>query len=195
MAAPTDARITRILDAAADGDSNVAAELLPLVYEELRRLAHAQMARERPGQTLQPTALVHEAYLCLVGGDERRWGNRAHFFAAAARAMRQILVNRSHRRRAAKHGGDRVRVDLDQVELAGRQESADRIVALDEALDRLEQIDPRKARIVSLRYFAGLTIEQTAKAVDLSPATVKREWQFARTWLYRGMTIDDEPKA
>ncbi|MCA9158254.1 MAG: sigma-70 family RNA polymerase sigma factor [Planctomycetales bacterium] len=168
-----------------DIDSDVAAEqLLPLVYEELKRLAGSQMAKERPGQTLQPTALVHEAYMRLVANPDMRWDSRGHFFAAAARSMRQILINRANRKKAEKHGGDRVREQFDDG-ICMAEPEPERMLALDEALKQLEEIDPRKGKIVNLRYFAGLTIEETAQALDLSPATVKRDWQFARTWLHR----------
>lgn len=188
MAAPQPGKVTQILQAAEAGDPQAAAELLPLVYDELRRLAHGYMARETPGQTLQPTALVHEAYVRLVGRDDISWESRGHFFAAAARAMRQTLVNRAKRHRAAKHGGDRRRVSLDEAELVDDRWTADQIEALDEALERLEQLDPRKAKVVMLRFFAGLTIEETAQALGISPTTVKDDWQFARTWLYKEMT-------
>jgi RNA polymerase sigma factor (TIGR02999 family) len=176
--------ITRLLQE--NDRSGSSDELLPIVYEELRKLAAAQMAQEMPGQTLQPTALVHEAYLRLVGDEELQWQNRGHFFAAAARSMRQILINRAVRKRAVKHGGGRQRLELEEA-LVAKDPQPDRILALDEALQRLEQLDERKGKIVMLRYFAGLSIDETAKALEISPATVKREWQFARTWLHREM--------
>jgi RNA polymerase sigma factor (TIGR02999 family) len=176
--------ITRLLQE--NDRSGSSDELLPIVYEELRKLAAAQMAQEMPGQTLQPTALVHEAYLRLVGDEELQWQNRGHFFAAAARSMRQILINRAVRKRAVKHGGGRQRLELEES-LVAKDPQPDRILALDEALQRLEQLDERKGKIVMLRYFAGLSIDETAKALEISPATVKREWQFARTWLHREM--------
>ena len=176
--------VTKILQ---DDDGEIASEeLLPIVYQELRRLAAAQMAQETPGQTLQPTALVHEAYMRLVGDEDIRWQNRGHFFAAAARSMRQILINRANQKKAVKHGGGKKRVELEGALLADDPES-DRILALDEALNRLEEIDQRKAQIVMMRFFAGLSIDETAKALEISPATVKREWQFARTWLHKEM--------
>jgi RNA polymerase sigma factor (TIGR02999 family) len=168
-------------------DPSATDELLPLVYEELRRLAQEQLARELPGQTLQPTALVHEAYLRLVADPDLHWDSRSHFYAAAARSMRQILINRAVRRKAMKHGGGRKRCELDDV-FSGREPEPDRLLALDASLRRLEELDPRKGRIVMLRYFASLSVEETAKAMDISPATVKRDWQFARTWLHREMT-------
>ncbi|MCP4247421.1 MAG: sigma-70 family RNA polymerase sigma factor [bacterium] len=183
-------QVTQILQSAGRKDPGAANELLPLVYEELRRLAQKQMAHEPPGQTIQATALVHEAYLRLVGSQNLGWDSRAHFFAAAARAMRRILVDRARRRQAVKHGGDRRRVDLEPAEVACDDSTfigAEQLVALDEALDGLERVDARKARIVMLRYFAGLTIRETAKALDLSGTTVKDEWQFARAWLYSEM--------
>ncbi|MEM6471856.1 MAG: sigma-70 family RNA polymerase sigma factor [Planctomycetota bacterium] len=183
-------RITQLLfEAETNADSVLTEELLPLVYDELKRLAGQQMAQEKPGQTLQPTALVHEAYLRLVGNPELRWESRGHFFAAAARSMRQILINRANRKKAIKHGGDRKRVELDDVVCLDEPEP-ERMIALDSVLKKLEEIDPRKGEIVNLRYFAGLTIEETASALGMSPATVKRDWQFARTWLHREMGRD-----
>jgi RNA polymerase sigma factor (TIGR02999 family) len=173
------------------GDQNaVTDELLPLVYAELRNLAAAQMAQETTQQTLQPTAPVHEAYILLVGDRDVPWENRGHFFAAAARSMRQILINRAKQKNAEKHGGKLVRRELDDAFFA-EEPPPQRLLALDAALEKLEKIDPRKGRIVMLRYFAGLSIEDTATAMSLSPATVKRDWQFARTWLQREMTNDD----
>lgn len=171
----------------ADSSRPISDELLPLVYEELRKLATAQMAQERPGQTLQPTALVHEAYMRLVGATDLQWDSRAHFFGAAARSMRQILINRANSKKAEKHGGKVARQEFNEGFLAAEPEP-ERMLALDVALEKLEKIDPRKSEIVMLRYFAGLSIEDTAKALDISPATVKREWQFARTWLHREMS-------
>jgi RNA polymerase sigma factor (TIGR02999 family) len=160
------------------------ADLLPKVYDELRRLAKARLAREPAGLTLQPTALVHEAYLRLAGsGTDKRWDKRGHFFAAAAIAMRRILVERARHYRRIKHGGEQQRVELDN-EAPGLAPALPDVLAIDQALTRLEQIDPQKARVVLLRYFAGLTIEETADAMDLSPATVKNEWAFARAWLH-----------
>jgi len=190
VAGSSNEQVTQILQSVGREDPGAANRLLPLVYEELRRLAQKQMANEPPGQTIQATALVHEAYLRLVGAPELRWESRAHFFAAAARAMRRILVDRARRRQAVKHGGDRRRVGLEPVEVACEDSAfggADQLVALDEALDELEGVDARKARIVMLRYFAGLTIQETAKALNLSRTTVKDEWQFARAWLYSKM--------
>jgi RNA polymerase sigma factor (TIGR02999 family) len=173
----------------ADGNRDgpgTSGELLPEVYDELRKLARARLARERrPNQTLQPTALVHEAYLRVAGDrDEQPWDRRGHFFAAAALAMRRILVERARHYQRIKHGSGAERVELDSSIMRVDPALTD-LVAVDEALTRLEQTDPRKAQVVSLRYFAGLSIEETAGALDLSPATVKNEWTFARAWLYR----------
>jgi RNA polymerase sigma factor (TIGR02999 family) len=165
-------------------ESGTSAELLPQVYDELRRLARARLAREPAGLTLQPTALVHEAYLRLTkSGADQRWDRRGHFFGAAAIAMRRILVERARHYRRVRHGGEQQRVELDQDAPAPAAELAD-VLAIDQALTRLEAIDAAKARVVLLRYFAGLTIEETAAAMDLSPATVKNEWAFARAWLH-----------
>jgi RNA polymerase sigma-70 factor, ECF subfamily len=158
--------------------------LLPLVYQELRRLAAAYIRRERPGYTLQPTALVNEAYLRLLKDDPARWQNRAHFCAIAAHSMRQILIERARARDAQKRGGARARVTLDEALVAGGERSID-LVALDEALTRLADIDPEQARLVELRFFGGLTVEETAEAMHISPATVKRHWTVARAWLAR----------
>ena len=159
--------------------------LLPVVYEELRRLAAAYLRRERPGQTLQPTALVHEAYLRLMKDRPDRWQNRAHFCAIAAHSMRQILIERARARGAQKRGGAQPRVTLDEGLVAGQPSSTVDLVALDQALERLEAVDPEQARLVELRFFGGLTIEETAEAMNISPATVKRHWTVARAWLAR----------
>jgi len=156
--------------------------LLPLVYKELRRLAAGYLRREKPGQTLQPTALVHEAYMRLMKDRPDRWQNRAHFCAIAAHSMRQILIERARARGAAKRGGVRHRVTLDDALAAGEDRSID-LLALDEALERLAAIDPEQARLVELRFFGGLTVEETAEAMDISPATVKRHWTIAKAWL------------
>jgi RNA polymerase sigma-70 factor (ECF subfamily) len=158
--------------------------LLPLVYQELRRLAASYIRRERPGQTLQPTALVHEAYLRLMKDKPGRWQNRAHFCAIAAHSMRQILIERARARGAQKRGGARHRVTLDDALVAGGERSID-LVALDEALERLAAFDPEQARLVELRFFGGLTVEETADAMKISPATVKRHWTVACAWLAR----------
>ena len=174
------------------GDDRQVDALLPVVYEELRRLAAAYLRRERPGQTLQPTALVHEAYLRLMKDRPDRWQNRAHFCAIAAHSMRQILIERARARGAQKRGGAQPRVTLDESQVAGQSASFD-LVALDEALERLEKIDPEQARLVELRFFGGLTIEETAEAMNISPATVKRHWMVARAWLARELASEPPP--
>ena len=180
--------VTRILSAIEQGDPHAAEQLLPILYDELRQLAAAKLAQEGPGQTLEPTALVHEAYLRLVGpGEERHWDNCGHFFAAAAEAMRRILVENARRKRSAKHGGGRVRHDVDEVQAAA-PEPAEDLVALDEALDRLAAQDPLKAELIKLRHFAGLTIEQAAQALGISMTTANRYWAYARAWLHQEIT-------
>jgi RNA polymerase sigma factor (TIGR02999 family) len=175
--------VTHILSAIEKGDRQAAGELLPLVYTELRRLARHRLAQEKPGQTLQATALVHEAYLRLVDGEViQRWDSRGHFFAAAAEAMRRILVESARRRRAEKHGGRLARQDFDEVDIAAPAPSED-ILALDEALAKLEASDPVKAQLVKLRYFAGLSEEDAARALGVSRATVQRHWRYAKAWL------------
>jgi RNA polymerase sigma factor (TIGR02999 family) len=180
--------VTQILSAIEQGDAHAADQLLPLVHDELRRMAAQQLAQEQPGQTLQPTALVHEAYLRLVAGGEASaprepsWEGRGHFFAAAAEAMRRILVDRARRRKRRKHGGDRRRVDLEAHDLSV-EPPADEILALDEALTRLAQEDPEAARVVQFHFFAGLSIEQSAEALGVSRATAYRQWAYARAWL------------
>jgi RNA polymerase sigma factor (TIGR02999 family) len=185
--------VTGLLDAAAAGNPKAAADLLPLVYGELRRLAADCLAREKPGQTLQATALVHEAYLRLVGADPApAWSGRGHFFGAAARAMRQILVDAARRKGADKRGGGRGRLSLDAAAAVATPEGppADDLLALDEALSRLAVEDPLKARLVELRYFAGLSVEDAAAALGISPATAKRHWVYARVWLYDELNRD-----
>jgi RNA polymerase sigma factor (TIGR02999 family) len=175
--------VTRILDAAAGGDQQAAAQLLPLVYAELRRLAEIWLAREAAGNTLQPTALVHEAYLRLVGtADERCWNSRGHFFGAASQAMRRILVESARRKSRVKHGGGLERVDLDATDVPVRT-PPEEILALDEALTRLAAEDPDAARIVELHFFAGLSIEEAAEALGVSRATAYRQWTYAKGWL------------
>jgi RNA polymerase sigma factor (TIGR02999 family) len=177
--------VTSLLDAAAAGDSAAADQLLPLVYEELRRLAADRMAQESTGQTLQATALVHEAYLRLVGADPNRpWNSRGHFFAAAAEAMRRILIERARRQATLKHGGAGRRVALDLAEPA-TFEPSDELLALNEALEKLATIDPTKAALVTMRYFAGLTMEEAAAALGMSLATANRAWRYARAWLHQ----------
>jgi RNA polymerase sigma factor (TIGR02999 family) len=165
-------------------DPQPASELLPLVYEELRKLAAHKMAGETPGQTLQATALVHEAWLRLGGDRQPAWQNQAHFFAAAAEAMRRILVDRARRRKSLRRGGGAERVDLDFIEVA-EPVNDDELLAVHEALDRLAAHDPEKAELVKLRFFAGLTFQEAALALALTPTTAKRHWAYARAWLYR----------
>jgi RNA polymerase sigma factor (TIGR02999 family) len=181
---------TRILSAIEQGDPQASEQLLPLVYEELRKLAAQRLAREAPGQTLQATALVHEAYLRLVGtGSEQRWDSRGHFFAAAAEAMRRILVEHVRHKRTLKQGGGRVRQEFDEGQLAA-SEPAEDLLALDEALKKLASRDPVKAKLVMLRYFAGMTIEEAATALAISNTTAKRYWTYARAWLNHEMVGD-----
>jgi RNA polymerase sigma factor (TIGR02999 family) len=177
--------VTEILSALADGDEAAAKELLPLVYDELRKLARARMAAE-PAQTLQPTALVHEAYLRLVGkdGSGKQWQGRGHFFGAAALAMRRIMVERARARGQLKRGGNRKRVGLEDRPVAA-EEGGEDVLSLDRALDKLAKEEPRQAQIVMLRYFVGLTNEQTAAALGLSEGMIRKEWTVARAWLYR----------
>jgi len=179
--------VTQILTAIEQGDTKAADKLLPLVYEELRRLAAHKMSHEPPGQTLQATALVHEAYIRLVGSEARNWNSRTHFFAAAAEAMRRILIDNARRKQRLKRGGGQDKVDLDSAELAIEAPSDD-LIALDEALAKLASTDKVKADLVKLRYFAGLTLEQAAGILGLSQTTAKRQWTYARAWLYRQIT-------
>ena len=175
--------VTRILNAAIQGDTGAASELLPLVYEELRRLAAAKMASENPGQTLQATALVHEAWLRLTGDANRKWNDRTHFFAAAAEAMRRILVDNARRKRAQRHGGGQQRLELPDL-AAPLPPDADQLLAVNDALDKFAALDPKTAELVKLRYFVGMTIEETAEALGISKATASRHWDYARAWLY-----------
>ena len=178
--------VTRILNAIEQGDAKVADELLPLVYDELRLLAAQKLSQERPGQTLQATALVHEAYLRLVGTADPGWENKGHFFKAAAEAMRRILVENARRKRSPKHGGDRKKMDFSEAALAvGERVPSETMIALDEALERLSKRDHVKADVVRLRYFAGLTSEQAAAVLKISPTTAKRYWVYSRAWLLR----------
>ncbi len=176
--------ITRILAAIEEGDPRAPEQLLPLVYDELRRLAAEKLAHEQPGQTLQATALVHEAYLRLLGGNQTQdWDGRRHFFAAAAEAMRRILIDRARHKQTKKAGVGRRRLDLDGIEAFLDEENGDRLVALDEALRQLETEDQRKAELVKLRFFAGLTAEQAAAALGVSTSTAEKDWAYARSWL------------
>ncbi len=176
-------RVTQLLEHWSHGDDAALAELTPLVYEELRRLAHHHMGGERPDHTLQTTALVNEAYLRLADQTNLRWQDRAHFFAVAARAMRQILVNYAKSYRAQKRGGGALKVDLDDVAIVSPEESKE-IVDLHEALERLAALDSRKAHVVELKYFGGLNYDEMAEVLKISPVTVRRDWEFARAWLH-----------
>jgi RNA polymerase sigma-70 factor (ECF subfamily) len=181
---------SELLTKARTGDEKAVSQLMPLVYDELRRLAAAYLRRERPGQTLQATALVHEAYVRLIGERAQNWQNRTHFLAIAALSMRQILVQRARRRKAAKRGGDPERITLDEHLLGDRAPGATGgvdLVALDDALERLAAENERQARIVEMRYFGGLSVEECAEALGISPATVKRDWTVARAWLKRAL--------
>jgi len=180
--------VTQLLTHWRNGDREALDKLIPLVYDELRRLARHYMARERPGHTLQTTALVNEAYLRLNGQANIDWQNRSHFFGIAARFMRQILVDHARNRAYAKRGGGALKVPLEEAFAVVSSEQAGDYVALDEALVKLEAIDPRKCRVVELRYFGGLTVEETAEVLRVSPVTVMRDWSMARAWLRREMS-------
>jgi len=175
--------VTRILTAIEQGDAKAADKLLPFVYEELRRLAAQKMSHEPPGQTLGGTALVHEAYIRLVGSEAQNWSGRTHFFAAAAEAIRRILIDNARRKQRLKRGGKQQKIDLDKAEIAIEGPSTD-LIALDEALVKLAEEDSVKADLVKLRYFAGLTIPQAAEMLDISRATADRYWSYARAWLF-----------
>jgi RNA polymerase sigma factor (TIGR02999 family) len=184
--------VTRILSAVQQGDPTAARELLPLVYEELRKLATQRLGQEKPGQTLQPTALVHEAYLRLVDAEQaQRWDSRGHFFAAAAEAMRRLLIDNARRKNADKHGGGWHRLDVVDLELAV-DSSGDDLLALDEAMRKLARADPEIAKLVELRFFAGLTLEQAAEVLNMSLRTANRHWTYARAWLRRELDRDGE---
>jgi RNA polymerase sigma factor (TIGR02999 family) len=188
--------VTRILSAMEEGDPHAAEQLLPLVYEELRKLAAQKLAQERPGQTLEPTALVHEAYVRLVRGERtgssQAWDNRRHFFAAAAEAMRRILVEQARRKRRVRHGGAHKRIDLDAACSLVQTPSGD-LLALDEALSRLAALNPVRAEVVKLRFFAGLTMPEIAGTLGISLPTANRYWAFARTWLYTELKGEEPP--
>jgi RNA polymerase sigma factor (TIGR02999 family) len=176
--------VTRILSAIDQGDPHAAEQLLPLVYDELRKLAAARLGQETPGQTLQATALVHEAYLRLVGAEkERHWDSRGHFFAAAAEAMRRILLNRARDKKRIKRGGDRPRISLDRIEVA-IDTNDEELLALDEALDKLASHDQTAAQLVKLRFFAGLSLKEAAESLGIAQRTAERQWAYARAWLY-----------
>ena len=178
--------VTRILEKVEQGDGQAATELLPLVYEELRRLAAHKLSAESSGQTLQATALVHEAWLRLVRSEEQTWQNRGHFFAAAAEAMRRILVENARRKARLKRGGDRERVDLDQLDLAETSPD-EKVLLIDEALEQLQQQDPQRARVVVLKFFGGLTNQEVAASLGVTERTVERHWSYARAWLFRAI--------
>lgn len=185
--------LTRILSAIEAGDPQAAAQLLPLVYDELRRLAARRLAHEKPGQTLQATALVHEAYLRLVGGgSEASWDHRGHFFAAAAEAMRRIVIENARRKQAVRHGGERRRVPLHDAHRI--TESPEDLLALDEALTRFAAEEPAKAELVKLRFFAGMSVPEAAAALGVSVASAERWWAYARTWLFSELGNDETPK-
>jgi RNA polymerase sigma factor (TIGR02999 family) len=187
--------VTRILSAIEKGDPHAAGQFLPLVYDELRQLAAQRLAQEKPGQTLEATALVHEAYLRLMGSDTQQpWDHRGHFFAAAAEAMRRILVESARRKRRLRHGGGRKRLDLDAIDLAADEED-DRLVALDECLTKLAAEEPVVADVIKMRYFVGFTIDQTAEALGISVRTANRHWAYARAWLHQHLERSSEDQA
>ena len=179
--------VTRVIQAIQNGDPKAADELLPLVYEELRKLAASKMANEAAGNTLQPTALVHEAWLRLVGTANPKFAGRGHFFSAAAEAMRRILIDRARRKCAVRHGGGQVRVNIQQIDLAS-PDADDQLLAINEALDKLATQDSIEAELVKLRYFVGLTVEEAASLLEISPRTARNYWAHARTWLYQEIT-------
>ncbi len=174
---------TRVIEAIQQGDPRAADQLLPLVYDELRRLAAAKMTQERPGQTLQPTALVHEAWLRLIGKEDAQWNGRAHFFGAAAEAMRRILIENARRKRAERHGGGQARLDIAEIELAAPGKD-DELLAVSEALEKFAVRDKQKAELVKLRYFVGLTTEEAAEVLGISVPTADRWWAYSRAWLF-----------
>ena len=176
--------LTQILERVEQGDGKAADELLPLVYDELRKLAAAKMAQEAAGNTLQPTALVHEAWLRLVGAPEQDWNSRNHFFMAAAQAMRRILIERARQKARLKRGGDQHRVPLEELELATNADS-ETLLLIEEAMERLAKADPVKARLVELRFFTGLSLEEAAQVLGVSTPTAKRYWAYARAWLFQ----------
>lgn len=175
--------ITLILEALSTGDSHASEQLLPLVYQELRRLATARMGQESAGHTLQPTALVHEAWLRLVGGQKQSWANRAHFFGAAAEAMRRILIERARRKSRLKRGSGQALLDIADLDLIAAMPD-DKVLLVDEALEQLKLEDPEKAKIVMLKFFAGLTNEQAAEILNVNERTIRRQWEFAKAWLF-----------
>jgi RNA polymerase sigma factor (TIGR02999 family) len=182
--------VTYILESIESGDAKAADELLPLVYAELRKLAAARMANESPNQTLQPTALVHEAWLRLTGNENVKWQGRAHFFGAAAESMRRILIDNARRKRAQRHGGGQQRLDIEEMEIAAPAKG-DEMLAMNEALEKFAVLDSQKAELVKLRYFVGLTLEESAQILGISVPTAKRSWTYARAWLFK--QIQDAP--
>jgi RNA polymerase sigma factor (TIGR02999 family) len=184
------ADVTQILSQIEQGDPSAAEQLLPLVYDELRKLAASKMAHENPGQTLQATALVHEAFLRLVRDEARKWDSRGHFFAAAAEAMRRILINRARDKGRIKRGGDRQQVDWDKIDIAA-ETSADDLLAVDDALERLAQENPQCAEVVKLRFYAGLTMDDAGASLGISSRTAKRHWAYARAWLFDALRPDN----
>ncbi|MCI0389298.1 MAG: sigma-70 family RNA polymerase sigma factor [Acidobacteria bacterium] len=191
---PSSEEISQLLVAWGNGDREALDQLMPLVYDELRRLAHRYLGRERAGHTLQTTALVNEAYLKLVNEREMRWQNRAHFFAVAAQLMRMILVDYARRRNYAKRGGGAQRVSFDEA-LAVSEERGAELIALDEALKTLAEIDERKSQVAELRFFGGLSVEETAEVLKVAPVTVMREWRLAKAWLHRELSRDESDDA
>jgi RNA polymerase sigma-70 factor, ECF subfamily len=187
MANPPDHEITRLLESWNNGRQEALDELMPLVYQELRRMAKRYMSSQPSGHTLQTTALIHEAYLKLADNREKNWQNRAHFFAVAGQAMRHILVDHARSHKAEKRGGERQFISLEEVAVISTERAAE-VVALDEALQNLTNIDERKARVVELRYFGGLSVEETAEVLKISANTVKRDWSFAKMWLLRELS-------
>ena len=186
---PNSAELTRILSAAQAGQSQAADELLPLVYEELRRLAAARMAHEASGHTLQATALVHEAWVRLTGGSDQRWENRAHFFAAASEAMRRILIENARRKARLKHGGNLVRLQIEALDLMASS-SDEMILLVDEALERFQVEDPEKGKIVVMKFFGGLTNQEVAETLGVTERTVERQWAYAKAWLFRDIRAE-----
>ena len=186
--------VTRIIEAVQQGDSAAAKDLLPLVYEELRRLARSNMARQAAGHTLQPTALVHEAWLRLTGSGRQEWNGRSHFFAAAAEAMRHILVDSARRKGRAKHGGGQERLDVDEIEIAAGADD-EKILLVNDALEKLAMEDPIRAEVVKLHYFVGLTHAETARILQISEKTVRRHWNYARVWLFQTIQSADQPNS
>ena len=181
---------TRILQSIEAGDPHAAAELLPLVYDELRKLAAARMANESPNQTLQPTALVHEAWLRLTGDENVKWDGRAHFFGAAAEAMRRILIEKARRKQALRRGANPQRLDIDDLEIAAPAKDQE-LLDMNEALEKFAALDPQKAELVKLRYFVGLTLEESAQILGISAPTAKRWWSYARAWLFKEVQEKD----